>query len=170
MTENFKENRLNPLGVTKRCLEIIGQNDHLNAFVRVTGELAHDKAVQSESRYVDGSNLNFLDGVPIAVKDNFCTDGVKTTCASNMLKDFVPTYSATAYQRMEKKGAVLLGKTNMDQFGMGSGTVDSIFGATKNPWSTSFNGNEWNIAGGSSGGSAVAVAIGMCYGYDFFFK
>lgn len=142
----------------------MGQNENLNAFVRVTGELANKCAESSKVRYEQGTPFNLLDGVPIAVKDNFCTNGVQTTCASNMLKDFVPTYSATAYEKMEKKGAVMVGKTNMDQFGMGSGTVDSIFGATKNPWSQNLEDNDWNIAGGSSGGSAVAVAIGMCYG------
>lgn len=142
----------------------MGKNENLNAIVRVTGELANIRAESSKLRYEKGAPLNLLDGVPIAVKDNFCTNGVQTTCASNMLKDFVPTYNATAFERLEKKGAVLVGKTNMDQFGMGSGTVDSIFGPTKNPWSQNLEGNDWNIAGGSSGGSAVAVAMGMCYG------
>lgn len=152
------------MDVTKKCLEIIGQNEHLNAFVRVTGELACKNANNSNLRYEQCTPLGVLDGVPIAVKDNFCTNGVQTTCASKMLKDFIPPYNATAFERMEKMGAVLVGKTNMDQFGMGSGTVDSIFGATKNPWSLSLEGNNFNISGGSSGGSAVAVATGMCYG------
>lgn len=79
-----------------------------------------------------------------------------------MLQDFVPTYSATVYQKLQKSGAIMMGKTNMDQFGMGSGTVDTIFGPTKNVWSEDFTGDNWRIAGGSSGGSAVAVAMGLC--------
>lgn len=80
-----------------------------------------------------------------------------------MLEDFVPPYNATVYERLANAGAVLIGKTNMDQFAMGSGTVDSIFGPAKNVWSECFEENMWRIAGGSSGGSALAVASGICY-------
>ena len=80
-----------------------------------------------------------------------------------MLKDFIPPYNATVYERLLKAGAVLIGKTNMDQFAMGSGTVDSIYGPSKNCWSENFTENNWRIAGGSSGGSALAVASGICY-------
>lgn len=80
-----------------------------------------------------------------------------------MLQDFVPPYNATVYERLVNAGAVLIGKTNMDQFAMGSGTVDSIFGPTKNVWSKSLENDDWCIAGGSSGGSAIAVASGICY-------
>lgn len=105
-----------------------------------------------------------LDGIPIAIKDNFCTKDVVTTCASKMLENFVPTYNATVCQKLIDAGAVLLGKTNLDQFGMGSGTVDSIFGPTKNIWSENLKEEgKFRIVGGSSGGSAVAVATGIAY-------
>lgn len=123
------------------------------------------QAEKSSSRYKAGKPLGVLDGAPIAVKDNFCTKGIPTTCAARMLENFVPTYNATVYERLERAGAVLVGKTNMDQYGMGSGTVDSIFGPTKNCWSADVEeeGDEFRIAGGSSGGSAVAVASGICF-------
>ena len=80
-----------------------------------------------------------------------------------MLKDFVPTYNATVCERLLNSGAILIGKTNLDQYGMGSGTIDSIFGPTKNIWSEDLSENNWRIAGGSSGGSATAVAAGICF-------
>lgn len=80
-----------------------------------------------------------------------------------MLEDFVPPYNATVYERLLNDGAILIGKTNMDEFAMGSGTVDSIYGPTKNIWSKNLENDEWRIAGGSSGGSALAVASGVCY-------
>jgi aspartyl-tRNA(Asn)/glutamyl-tRNA(Gln) amidotransferase subunit A len=124
-----------------------------------------------------------LDGIPIAFKDNFCTKNVLTTCGSKMLSTFIPPYNATVVQRLVNQcGSVLLGKTNLDEFAMGSGCVDSIFGPTINPWKSclpfkvkniqnnemqSFNDlpqNDWYISGGSSGGSAVAVASGAVFG------
>lgn len=164
LSKGFHEKIFSPSGITKQCLALAEQNSHLNAFVKLTSKLAQEKSTEAENRYATGKKLGPLDGVPIAIKDNFCTRGIETTCASNMLKEFVPTYSATVVDRLEKQGAIIMGKTNMDQFGMGSGTVDSIFGPTKNPWSKSLEDDEWRIAGGSSGGSAVAVAKGICYG------
>ncbi|XP_044751141.1 glutamyl-tRNA(Gln) amidotransferase subunit A, mitochondrial isoform X2 [Coccinella septempunctata] len=105
-----------------------------------------------------------LEGIPIAIKDNFCTKNVKTTCGSKMLEHFIPPYNATVCQRLFDAGAVLVGKTNLDEFAMGSGTVDSIYGVTKNVWGSSKGSTDFYIAGGSSGGSAVAVATGSCFG------
>ena len=137
----------------------------LNAFITLTPEMALHQAKESAYRYQEEKKpLSPLDGVPIAIKDNFCTQDVRTTCASKMLENFVPPYSATVWQRLQKAGAILIGKTNLDQFGMGSGTVDSIFGPTKNIWSEDLKTeNKWRIAGGSSGGSASAVAAGITY-------
>ncbi|KAL7035472.1 hypothetical protein ACKWTF_008394 [Chironomus riparius] len=110
-------------------------------------------------RINDGKKLP-LDGILVSVKDNFCTKSVPTTCASKMLKNFTPTYNATVYDKLEKAGAILVGKTNLDEFGMGSGCIDSIFGSSKNFWSEDYNNPR--ICGGSSGGSATSVAAGFC--------
>ncbi|CAO1406849.1 unnamed protein product [Diamesa tonsa] len=157
----FEEKILNPVNVLNETFADIKQiNGKLNAFVKTTEEIALKQAEQAAERCQNGNKYS-LDGVTVAVKDNFCTKNVSTTCASNMLKNFIPTYNATVYDKLEKAGAVLVGKTNMDEFGMGSGTVDSIFDATKNVWSQDLS--KPSIAGGSSGGSAVAVASGLCF-------
>jgi aspartyl-tRNA(Asn)/glutamyl-tRNA(Gln) amidotransferase subunit A len=126
-------------------------NRALNAFLSVAGERALDraKAVDRDQRKAP------LAGVPVAIKDNICTRGITTTAASRMLKDFVPPYDATVVKRLEAAGAIVMGKTNCDEFAMGSSTENSAFGPSKNPWNPEY------ISGGSSGGSAVAVAAGM---------
>ncbi|CRK98789.1 CLUMA_CG012152, isoform A [Clunio marinus] len=134
-------------------------NEKFNTFITITNEFALKRAEESLHRINNGQKLP-LDGVLIAIKDNFCIKNIRTTCASIMLKDFIPTYNATVYQKLENAGAILMAKTNMDEFGMGSGTVDSIFGPAKNIWSKDLNNPA--IAGGSSGGSALAVASGYC--------
>lgn len=141
----------------------ISEAEKLNAFITVTTEEAKLQAEKSNSRFSTNKPLSTLDGVPIAIKDNFCTKDIRTTCGSKMLENFIPTYNATIYQRLSDAGAVLLGKTNLDQFAMGSGTVDSIYGPTRNIWSLKYDTENFHIAGGSSGGSAVAVAAGICF-------
>uniref|UniRef100_A0A1B0DI58 Glutamyl-tRNA(Gln) amidotransferase subunit A, mitochondrial n=1 Tax=Phlebotomus papatasi TaxID=29031 RepID=A0A1B0DI58_PHLPP len=135
----------------------VRKTKHLNAFITLTEGVSQKQWLDAQERHNVGKGLGELDGVPIAVKDNFCTRNIRTTCASRMLRDFIPTYNATVYEKLLNRGAILIGKTNMDEFAMGSGATDSIFGPVRNPW------NDRHISGGSSGGSAVAVATGSCY-------
>lgn len=146
--------------VQNHFLGQLGKTKSLNAFITDTKTFMADQYKHSEQRYASNAPLSLLDGIPMAIKDNFCTKGIRTTCASKMLKDYIPQYNSTVYQRLLDRGCVMMGKTNMDEFGMGSGTIDSIYGPTKNPWSKSMD--DWNITGGSSGGSAAAVAAGSC--------
>lgn len=124
----------------------------INGFITVDAEGALRRADEVQKAIDGGALTGPLAGVPAAVKDNICTKGMKTTCASRILYNFVPPYSAEAVCNMEKAGAVILGKTNMDEFAMGSTTETSAFGPTKNPWNTD------HVPGGSSGGSCAAVA------------
>ncbi|MGZ9034234.1 MAG: Asp-tRNA(Asn)/Glu-tRNA(Gln) amidotransferase subunit GatA, partial [Rhodospirillales bacterium] len=132
----------------------------LNAFITETPDLALVRARDADDRRARGAALGPLDGIPIAVKDLFCTEGVRTTAASRILRTFVPPYSSTVTQRLRDGGAVMLGKTNLDEFAMGSSNVTSAFGAVKNPWGPR-DGQEL-VPGGSSGGSAAAVAARLC--------
>uniref|UniRef100_A0A182JN09 Glutamyl-tRNA(Gln) amidotransferase subunit A, mitochondrial n=1 Tax=Anopheles atroparvus TaxID=41427 RepID=A0A182JN09_ANOAO len=163
LSECFRDKSLDPVAVTERSLALIDQRKHLNAFVRISRAQALRQAEGAKERYRKSAPKSVLDGVTIAVKDNFCTKGIHTTCASRMLENFVPSYNATVVERLEQCGAVVVGKTNLDQFGMGSGCIDSIFGPTRNSWSEEVENNLFRIAGGSSGGSAVAVSAGLCY-------
>ncbi|MCD8346542.1 MAG: aspartyl/glutamyl-tRNA amidotransferase subunit A [Lachnospiraceae bacterium] len=133
---------------------IAALDGELNSYVTLDQEAAYARADQVQAGIEDGSITGPLAGVPAAVKDNICTEGLLTTCSSKILYNFVPTYSAEAVLNMEKAGAVILGKTNMDEFAMGSTTETSAFGPTKNPWNTG------HVPGGSSGGSCAAVAAG----------
>ena len=129
----------------------------LCAYVTLTKELAYKRGEELQKRLDAGEDIGVLGGVPIAIKDNICTNGIKTTCSSRMLENFVPVYNATVIEKLEKQGAIILGKTNMDEFAMGSSTESSYIKKTKNPWNTEY------VPGGSSGGSAVAVASDMAY-------
>lgn len=128
---------------------------HCYVTVDREGALAQAKAVQAK---IEAGELKGpLAGVPVAIKDNLCTEGLLTTCSSRILANFVPTYTAEAVRNLQKAGAVILGKTNMDEFAMGSTTETSAYGVTRNPW------NPAHVPGGSSGGSAAAVAAGECF-------
>ena len=129
----------------------------INAYVTIDREQALEAAVAVQEKIEKGELNGVLAGVPVAVKDNLCTEGMSTTCSSKILENFVPTFSAEAVVNLEKAGAVVIGKTNMDEFAMGSTTETSAYGVTRNPWNTD------HVPGGSSGGSAAAVAAGECY-------
>jgi aspartyl-tRNA(Asn)/glutamyl-tRNA(Gln) amidotransferase subunit A len=129
----------------------------LNSFVTIEEEKAMKQAEEVQKQIAAGELTGPLAGVPVAVKDNICIDGMKTTCSSKILWDFVPVYTATAVENLKKAGAVILGKTNMDEFAMGSTTETSAYGVTRNPW------NPDHVPGGSSGGSCAAVAAAECF-------
>lgn len=129
----------------------------INAYVTIDREQAMRAAAEAQAKIENGELTGLLAGVPVAVKDNICTQDLLTTCASKMLAHFVPTFSAEAVVSLEKAGAVIIGKTNMDEFAMGSTTETSAHGETRNPWNTA------HVPGGSSGGSAAAVAAGECF-------
>lgn len=141
-------------------LDKLNEIRHLNAFTYIApkNRLNFKKPYSSKPRP--------LEGIPIAIKDNFCVDGMPATCGSKMLTSFIAPYNATAVQKLIDAGAIIMGKTNMDEFGMGNGTVDSVFGPTKNPWGFDQfgDGTNWYVPGGSSGGSAVSVASGAVLG------
>ena len=130
----------------------------LNAFITETADIAREKAIDSDNRYLKGEE-NLLDGIPIGIKDMFCTKGIKTTASSKMLENFIPPYESTVTQNLWNDGAILLGKLNNDEFAMGSSNETSFYGEVKNPWKNS-KGN-FTVPGGSSGGSAASVAAGI---------
>lgn len=129
----------------------------LNCYVELDRCRALESAQKVQEKIDNGEITGELAGVPVAIKDNICTKGIPTTCSSKILKNFVPTFSAQVVINLENAGAVIIGKTNMDEFAMGSTTETSCYGATKNPWNTE------HVPGGSSGGSAAAVAAKECY-------
>ncbi|MCA9101589.1 MAG: Asp-tRNA(Asn)/Glu-tRNA(Gln) amidotransferase subunit GatA [Planctomycetales bacterium] len=147
---------LTAVEVTTALLERIERHDaSLQAMLRVDNQAALAQAEAIDARRRRGEPLGSLAGVPVAVKDNMCTRGEATTCASRMLEPFVPPYDATVIGRLREAGAVVIGKTNLDEFAMGSTTENSAFGVTRNPWDPE------RVPGGSSGGSAASVAAGF---------
>lgn len=144
----LKDKKIKPLDLVEEAFLRIEQNQDLNCFITLDKENAIKTAKELETKEVD----NILFGIPIAIKDNIMTNGLRTTCASKMLENFIPTYDATVIEKIKSKKMIIIGKTNMDEFAMGSTSQTSYFGAPHNPWNTSM------IAGGSSGGSASCVA------------
>jgi aspartyl-tRNA(Asn)/glutamyl-tRNA(Gln) amidotransferase subunit A len=142
--------------VTKYYLgEINNNNTDVNAVITITENEAIKSAEAVQKKIDNGEELSPLAGVPVIVKDNICTQGVKTTAASKMLENFVPIYNAGVIEKLNEAGTILIGKANLDEYAMGGSTETSYFGATKNPW------NKEYVPGGSSGGSAAAVAANM---------
>jgi len=152
LAKGLKAKQFSSVELTKHFLNRIEQfNSELNAYITVTPELALQQAAVADAQRASG-NDGLLTGLPLAHKDIFCTDGVLTTCGSKMLSNFVAPYDATVVSKLKQAGVVMLGKTNMDEFAMGSSNETSFYGAVKNPWNLS------KVPGGSSGGSAAAVA------------
>ncbi len=149
---------LSAVELTRAYLERISALDgQLHTYITVTAEVALDQARQADECRAHGEDAPLL-GIPLAIKDVICTRGIKTTCGSRILENFMPPYDATAVARLRQAGAVLLGKTNTDEFAMGSSTEHSAFFTTANPWDLT------RVPGGSSGGSAAAVAAGLAMG------
>ena len=137
--------------------QIDSVESEVHSYVTICREEALKRADQVQKMIDAGELTGPLAGVPVAIKDNMCTEGVLTTCSSKILGNFEPTFMAEAVKRLEEAGAVILGKTNMDEFAMGSTTETSYYGVTKNPWNTA------HVPGGSSGGSCAAVAAEECF-------
>lgn len=141
--------------LTQKYLDIIAENNELNAYVKITADEALKTAVTVDAKIERNEELMPLEGIPMSLKDNISTKGIETTCCSNMLKGYLPIYDATVWEILKNQNAVLLGKTNMDEFAMGSSCETSCFGGALNPHSKN------HVAGGSSGGAAASVAANL---------
>lgn len=154
----IKKGELTAVDAMKAVFEKIDSFEkEYHCYVSYDKDAALKRAEEMQKRIEEGKENLPLAGVPVAIKDNICTEGVTTTCSSKILENFIPTFSAEAIKNLEKAGAVIIGKTNMDEFAMGSTTETSYYGVTKNPWDSE------HVPGGSSGGSAAAVAANECY-------
>lgn len=155
--EKLVSKEISSVALTQQYFDVIEQKDpEIAAFLTVTKELAMKQATLVDEKIARGGEIGLLEGIPCAIKDNICIDGVRTTCASKMLDAYVAPYDATVIAKLKEAGAVILGKTNMDEFAMGSSTEKSAYQMTKNPIDTS------RVPGGSSGGSIAAVAADEC--------
>src|SRR5438445_1816558 len=161
----FRKRKLSPVEVTKLMLARIDQlNPKLNSYITVTAELALAQAKKAESELFalrgrkGHRDRGPLHGIPISLKDNIYTKGIRTTAGSKILQDFVPENDAAVWAKLREAGAILLGKTNLHEFAYGVTTNNPHYGPARNPWALH------RIPGGSSGGSAAAVAAGLCYG------
>ncbi len=151
--KKLKSREISALELTQSVLGRISSVDgQVRSFVTVTNEIALETARAVDKQIAGGGDVSPLAGIPIAIKDNMCTNGVRTTCSSKMLENFIPPYSATVVEKLAEAGAIMVGKTNLDEFAMGSSTENSALFVTHNPW------NLDKVPGGSSGGSAAAVA------------
>lgn len=154
----IKEGKVTAVEAMEAVLARIDEKEtDINAYVTIDRDAALKAAKEAQEKIEQGTLTGPLAGVPVAIKDNMCTEGMLTTCSSKILGNFIPTFSAEAVLNLEKAGAVIIGKTNMDEFAMGSTTETSAYGVTRNPWNTE------HVPGGSSGGSAAAVAAQECF-------
>lgn len=154
LSQALHQGSLSSVELTQHCLTQIQKHKDLNAFISLDEEHALLDAQQADKKLQQGSG-NALTGIPMALKDLFCTPRMNTTCGSKMLANFQAPYEATLARKLKEHGTILIGKTNMDEFAMGSSNENSYFGAVKNPW------DKERVPGGSSGGSAAAVASGL---------
>ena len=153
--KEIKNGNIKCVDAVNAVFQAIEEKDELiNAYVSLNKEEAIKRAQEVQAQIDNGELTSELAGVPFTIKDNICTKGLKTTCASKILGDFAPVYNATVIEKLEEAGAIIIGKANMDEFAMGSTSETSYYGATKNPWDTN------KVPGGSSGGSAAAVSAG----------
>jgi aspartyl-tRNA(Asn)/glutamyl-tRNA(Gln) amidotransferase subunit A len=152
----IKSKKITAFEFTNQIVSKIKSNIELNAFITITEERALNQAKESDLRFQEGTQRP-LEGMIIAIKDNISTKDIRTTCASKMLENYSPIYDATVITRIKEAGGIIIGKTNMDEFAMGSSNETSFFGSVKNPL------NHNKIPGGSSGGSASAVSSGLCH-------
>lgn len=158
IAKDIKEKRVTIKEVLDNVYSRIDQKDEkIKGYLTLTKENAYKKAENLQKKLDNGEDIGVLGGVPIAIKDNICTKDVRTTCSSRMLENFVPFYDATVIEKLEAEGAIILGKTNMDEFAMGSSTESSYFQKTTNPWDSQ------RVPGGSSGGSAAVVSADMAF-------
>ena len=158
LAKAIREGKTTAVEATQAVLDrIAAGEDTYHCYVTVEREKALKQAEEVQKKIEAGELTGPLAGVPFAIKDNMCTEGTLTTCSSKILENFIPTFSAEAVLNLEKAGAVILGKTNMDEFAMGSTTETSYYGVTRNPR------NPEHVPGGSSGGSAAAVAAQECF-------
>ncbi len=156
--QQIKRKNISVKEAVSACFDIIREQEGIyHCYVSLQEESAYKQAEGIQKQILEGGLTGPLAGVPVAVKDNICMEGVKTTCSSKILEHFIPPYTAQAVSNLQNAGAIVIGKTNMDEFAMGSTTETSAFGPTKNPWDVS------RVPGGSSGGSAAAVSAEECF-------
>jgi aspartyl-tRNA(Asn)/glutamyl-tRNA(Gln) amidotransferase subunit A len=161
--EGLKNKDFSAVELTQAHVKAVESARDLNCFITETPEIALKQAAESDSRYADGT-ARALDGIPIGMKDLFCTNGTKTTAASKILGNFIPQYESTVSQKLWDAGCTMLGKLNLDEFAMGSANTTSAFGNVINPWKPNDGSNADLVPGGSSGGSSAAVSAHLCLG------